>query len=196
MKVEGPTDAAPTDAALDAEIRHALAVDPSPAFQARVRARIAGERPERALRGLWAYCSLAAIGAVVSIVAFASWPAARTPRPAASTRLAAHASIGFAPPISSGAGTRPLFPAAEAARGDRRLSTAETGHLAAAESEVLLAPDETRALHALIAGVRDGRIDLRPVATAAPPPDVMDLAPIEPLAIPPIVIAPVEGVQP
>jgi hypothetical protein len=89
-----------------------------------------------------------------------------------------------------------LFPAAEAARGDRRLSTAETGHLAAAESEVLLAPDETRALHALIAGVRDGRIDLRPVATAAPPPDVMDLAPIEPLAIPPIVIAPVEGVQP
>jgi hypothetical protein len=196
MRAEEPIDAFSTDAALDAEIRRALAVDPSPAFQAGVRARIADGRPERALRGLWAYCGLAAIGAVALIAAVVSWPAPRTPQPAPPPTLSARASIGLAPPILPRTAARRLFPAAETTRGDRRLLPAEAGHPAAPEPEVLLAPDETRALRALIAGVRDGRIDLRPVAKAAPPPDVMDLAPIETLAIPPIVIAPVEGVHP
>jgi hypothetical protein len=63
------------------------------------------------------------------------------------------------------------------------------------EPEVLLAPDETRALRALIAGVRDGRIDLAPSLRASRP-AVMELEPIRKLVIAPITIAPIEGVHP
>jgi hypothetical protein len=62
------------------------------------------------------------------------------------------------------------------------------------EPEVLLEPGETRALRALIAGVREGHIDLTPVIEASTP-SVMELEPIRDLVIAPIVIAPVEGVR-
>lgn len=196
------SDAVPTDGALDAEIRAALAVEPSPAFHARVRARIADEGPVRGHRRLWTYSGLAAIGtigAIVVIAAFVPWSSPRAPRTAPHAMLAARASVGFAMPVPSRARSRLRSAKAFALHGADLHGVAQRGvapgGVAQRMPEVLLAPDETRALRALISGVRDGRIDLRAVAMAAPAPAVMELAPIETLAIPLIVIAPVEGVR-
>ena len=60
----------------------------------------------------------------------------------------------------------------------------------AAQSEILLDPTETRALRGLIAGVRDGRVDLSAVQQNAIPAP-MDLAPVTDIVTAPITIDPI-----
>ena len=67
------------------------------------------------------------------------------------------------------------------------------------EPEVLIDPAETRALRRLIAGTRDGSLDLS-AALRATTPTAMDLPPIDALAIAPLTIDPLtpsgeEGVR-
>jgi hypothetical protein len=64
-----PRDEGPlTDAALDRAIEQALAVDPSPAFVARVRHRVSSEKPLRRGRG-WFFAGLAACSTPVLLLA-------------------------------------------------------------------------------------------------------------------------------
>jgi hypothetical protein len=68
-------------------------------------------------------------------------------------------------------------------------------------SEILLDPAETRALRGLIAGVRDGRVDLS-AAQMSTTPAAMDLEPLADIVINPITIEPIappsgaEGARP
>jgi hypothetical protein len=59
------------------------------------------------------------------------------------------------------------------------------------EPEILIDAREVAALRALIRGAGNGLIDLRPVV-AATAPRVMELSPIDDVAIAPIVIVPLE----
>ena len=196
------------DDALDREVRGLLAIEPSPQFHARVGARIASESAAgSARRAVWLGAGLALAAAGIIIVAVVS--PRQAPRSAHGQQrpaLAARGSVGMAPAISADARrlhSTEASPSIEAfARGARsaeafarRSRSADAFARQQREPEILLAPDETRALRALLAGVRDGRIDLTPVSQATTP-DVMELEPIRNLVIAPIVIAPVEGVYP
>ncbi len=176
------------DAELDREIRALLAVDPSPQFRASVRMRIANEPAAVNRRRLW-WLSAAAIAAAAAVTAFMVVAPSRPVAP--SSTLTARSSVRLALPASPIA--RRL--ASDVVSPPRRTSLARPGRTRPSEPEILLAPDETRALRALIAGVREGRIDLTPVSQATTP-DVMELEPIRNLVIAPIVIMPVEGVFP
>ena len=177
-------DETPDDTALDREIRALLAVEPSPHFHASARRRIANASvsADRRRHPWWlgAVATAAVLTALV-VVAPSQRPA---PRPA----LAARRVAVFSPAIAQA--MRRMSP--EIAPASGRMSSAKRDLAQTFNPAILLAPDETRALRALIAGVREGRIDLTPVTRAATP-DVMDLEPIHNLAIAPIVIAPVEG---
>jgi hypothetical protein len=181
------------DAELDGEIRALLTVDPSPQFHASVRIRIANE-PAAINRRRLRWLGAAAMAAAAAVTAFMVVAPSRS-APAIST-LTARSSVHLALPESPRA--RRL--ASDVVSSDivspaRRTSVRRPRDAPPSEPEILLAPDETRALRALIAGVREGRIDLTPVSQATTP-DVMELEPIRNLVIPLIVIAPVEGVQP
>jgi len=86
------------DAALEREIERALAVDPSPEFLARVRARIADE-PAPASRGFgWLFAGVATVAAAATLVAVWLVSPARPPAPAP---LLASRSIGSAVVVPS-----------------------------------------------------------------------------------------------
>jgi hypothetical protein len=173
-----------TDAALDSEIRRALAVDPSPEFRARVRTRIASEPDPAARRLSWMLVAPAVVAvAVVAIVAVSRWPPASTQAPAP---LTARTFVGEAalvsPPRTSAQAFRPVL-----------AGRPRTAHVKR-EPEVLIAADEARALRALIAGVHEGRIVLTPELSAVPAtsePLSVDQIAIDPITITPI--APVTG---
>jgi hypothetical protein len=162
---------------------------------------------------VWLGAGLAALAAVIIAVAIvAPGRSLRTPQDVQQAALAARGSVGVASAISGRARSADALRSAKAfalqrprlAKAGALLSGSDDAFGLRSHSgetvvqrkpEVLLEPAETRALRALIAGVRDGRIDLAPVAHATTP-DVMELEPIHDLVIAPIVITPVEGVQP
>jgi hypothetical protein len=117
--------------------------------------------------------------------------------PPATPGAAAHATpvvSGFPPPLQSSS--------AELRRGQAEAQSAKAGsRTVTREAEVLLDPSETRALRALIAGLRDGRIDLA-AAQRSSSPAPMDLEPVTDIVIAPITIEPIappsgaEGARP
>ena len=184
-------DETPEEAALDREIQALLAVDPSPRFQASLRQRIADAQASP-VYGVWRLVTgAAAVAAFVVVWVVVSRPAPRTSSNTASTvvapTLTAREFIDIGLLMSP-----PPLPARVAvvarSRSPRRMRTQPA-------PDILIAPDERRALIALIVGVREGRVDLTPV-TQATTPSVMELEPIRNLVIAPIVITPVEGVHP
>lgn len=197
MKTEQFNDT-PADAALDGEIRALLAVDPSPQFHASVRTQIANEAVLRSHGAWWRAFGLAVLAAGVVLLALLARPAPRMSQSAMVPMLAARGSIGagplIAPPVRVDAAALIKTSAVSVSDVPRTAGDAPLRVKRTSEPEILIAPDERRALRALIAGVRDGSIDLTPVtrATAA---DVMELEPIRDLVIAPIVITPVEGVH-
>jgi hypothetical protein len=173
-----------TDAAVDREICRALAVDPSPEFLASVRTRIASEPEPVAWRLSWVLAAPAVVAVtVVAIVAVSRWPPASTHAPAPLTaRTFVGATALVSPPLTSAQAVRPVV-----------AGRPRTAHVTR-ESEVLIAADEARALRALIAGVREGRIVLTPELNAVPAtsePLSVDGIAIDPITITPI--APVTG---
>ena len=179
----------------DDDIRRALTVDPSPEFVARVRTQIANA-PVAADQRLGWRLAAAAMAAAAIVLAVVS----RAPRPTPSLpTLIAHGSVGMAIMVPPRPNVRLPLRAFRASGAGKPDAASVPVHVASqstrtADPEILLAPGETRALRALIAGVREGRIDLTPVITATTP-FVMELEPIRDLVIAPIVIAPVEGVR-
>jgi hypothetical protein len=160
---------------IDQQLQQALDVDPSPEFFARVRRRIADEPSPRSLFALWptAMIAVGAAAVVLAVLIIRSQPhtppAGGYPIILASRQLAAEA-----PAVAVRAPARRTT--ARSAPRARVVASTEA-------SEVLISTAESRAIRALIAGVRDGRIDPRSL-----PPDPQ---PPSDIIIPPIVVAPI-----
>ena len=194
------------DAALEREIERALAVDPSPEFLVRVRARIADERVP-ASRGFgWLFAGVATVAAAATLVlAVRMVFPARQPAPAP---LLASRSIGSAvvvpsvsPAIAGPAEAGHYVPkggrrddqSQNVVSGFSRTSVGASRTSTSPSPEPLFDAHETTALQRLIADVRDARVDLAPLLKEGP----MPLPSNQDLVIPPIVIEPLEagGIQ-
>jgi hypothetical protein len=147
-----------TDAALDREIESMLAVDPSPEFAARVRARV-GEGPVPVQ--WWRHWKPGVAAAVAVIAAFVMWPdrvqREEAPVPA---RLAIERTEPSVP-------VAPSSPAeAQVARPERSEPVRRRGAPRAAETAPAMAAvpvvseDDARAFDAFLAVVRDRNIRL------------------------------------
>jgi len=177
------------DAALERELERALAVDPSPEFLVRVRARIADE-PAPASRGFgWLFAGVATVAAAAALVLAVRMVSPARPPEAAP--LLTSKSIGFAvivPAVVPGTvGPASVYAAARLRRDE------QAGHdvpkVNARTAEPLFDARETTALQRLIADVRDARVDLTPLAKEGP----MPLPAMDPLVISPIVIEPLDS---
>jgi hypothetical protein len=172
------------DAALEREIERALAVDPSPEFLVRVRARIA-EEPAPASRGFgWLFAGVAATAVTAAVVAlFMLRPVQRVEPAIGLLRSRSLTSAVVVPTVSRGLDRAPRTTHLER----RPTNDAHrTTHLERQRSEPLFDARETTALQRLIANVRDARVDLTPLTKEGP----MPLPSMDPLEISPIVIEP------
>lgn len=164
-------------------IREALDVDPSPEFMARVRTRIATGPAPSPWRRSWTIAAAAAL-AVTVVIAFT------VSRPQRTTVSAPDVAQAFRPaqsaPEPRESTRRSETPVAQQrAQAQRRPRLSRPAQPDSREAEVLLDATETRALRNLIAGVRDGRVDLAAVHRSVP------LAPMEPAPVVDIDIAPI-----
>ncbi|HMJ83946.1 MAG TPA: hypothetical protein VK504_12295 [Vicinamibacterales bacterium] len=168
------------DAALEREIERALAVDPSPEFLVRVRARIADEAAP-ASRGFgWLFAGVATVAAAAALVLAVRMVSPA--RPPATAPLLASRSIGspiVVPAVSPAEAGHYVPKAQYIVSGVSRTAAART-------PEPLFDARETTALQRLIADVHDARVDLTPLAKEGP----MPLPAMDPLVISPIVIEP------
>ncbi|HEY7285934.1 MAG TPA: hypothetical protein VH497_10850 [Vicinamibacterales bacterium] len=173
-----------SDAAIDHELRELLAVDPSADFPARVRGRIADDAPMRT--AWWSSrvpAMIAAAAAVMIAIVFARTLPERSPEEAG--RSAQSVALLDARPLPPLLLFEPLLAHSSAkASGERSESPSN-------EPEILIDAREAAALRALMRRASDGRIDLRP-ALAASAPRIMELSPIDDIAVAPIVIDPLE----
>ena len=190
---------------IDDEIREALDVDPSPEFLALVRTRIATEPAHSSWRWSWTIAAAGALAAAVT-VAIALTPRVKTiVEPVTQTATAGPRGPALhqatAGPSPSGRRPGPFGPGESIASGVAGPKGPALREASTASPEILLDPAETRALRQLIAGARDGRVDLeaaRQAASRAP----IDLDPIAEIIIAPITIEPIaplsgaEGVRP
>jgi hypothetical protein len=187
------------DAALEREIERALAVDPSPEFLVRVRARIADE-PVPASRGFgWLFAGVATVAAAAALVLAVRMVSPA--RPPATPALLASKSIGSAvvvpAVVPSTPGSASAYAATQRRQGEKAGHYVPKASPAATRTQPLFDGRETTALQRLIADVRDARVDLTPLAKEGP----MPLPALDPLVISPIVIEPltpggVEGERP
>jgi hypothetical protein len=185
------------DTAIVREIQAALAVDPSPEFIARVRTRIAAEPVTSGFwtRRPWATVLAAVAAGVIAFAVVMSRPRDLAPVGSSARDIELESSLA---PVVSGF-SRTVDGTAEAGHSGSG-SRARKVATVRAEPEILLDPAETRALRRLIAGTRDGSLDLS-AALRATTPTAMDLPPIDLIAIAPLTIDPLtpsgeEGVRP
>jgi hypothetical protein len=147
-------DAEP-DLAIEREIEAALAVDPSPEFVARVRARIVNEpAPASWWQLRWPIVATAAAAAAVVMAVALSW------QPAVPEGIAAR---GGADVVLTTPTVEPATPQvgeqriARAPR-PRRANPIESPSSGVREPEVLVSHDEQRGLELLLTAVREGRL--------------------------------------
>ena len=199
-----------TDTAIDREVQAALAVDPSPEFLARVRTRIATEPAGDASWLSWKVVAAGALAVAILMAVVVSRPEGT---PTAVSQASRAEDVRLPPSAAVEPPRRAETPEARtrAWRADqpppRLRRSAEASAKAEApearrrpEPEILLDPAETRALRRLIAGTRDGSLDLSAALRAATP-TAMDLPPIDAIVIAPLTIDPLtpsgeEGVRP
>jgi len=183
------------DAALDREIERALAVNPSPEFLVRVRARVADE-PAPASRGFgWLLAGMAATAvaaAVVGVVMLRPEPRVDPAVGLLTSRSLTSAVI--VPTVSRGLDREPRTTHREPRTSN---DAPRTTNRERPPLTPLFDARETMALQRLIADVRDARVDLAPLAKEGP----MPLPAMDPLVISPIVIEPltpggIEGERP
>ena len=182
-----------TDTAIDREVQAALAVDPSPEFLARVRTRIATEPAGDASWLSWKVVAAGALAVAILMAVVVSRPEGT---PTAVSQASRAEDVRLAPPAAVEPPRRAETP--EARTRAWRAEAPEARRRP--EPEILLDPAETRALRRLIAGTRDGSLDLSASLRAATP-TAMDLPPIDAIVIAPLTIDPLtpsgeEGVRP
>jgi hypothetical protein len=150
-RVEG----AEADSAIEREIEAALAVDPSPEFVAKVRARIASE-PTRAswwhLR--WPMVATAAAAAGVVMAVAWSWQPGVPERIAVGRGTDVVLTAATAEPATPQVSAEKIANATRSRRGGA-IGTPPSG---SREPEVLISRDEQRGLELLLTAVRDGRL--------------------------------------
>jgi hypothetical protein len=178
---------------IDEEIRGALDVDPSPEFLARVRTRLATEPAPSAWRWSWTIVAAGALAAA-AIMAIVLTPAREKATPATQTAEAGPKgpALRETEPARSPAVRKPGPSLLE-----RRPRPSGPGEaIASRQPEILLDAAETRALRALIAGVRDGRVDITAAQNSRAPAPT-DLEPITDIVIAPLSIEPLapQGAQ-
>jgi hypothetical protein len=189
--------AAMSDVDVDRELAQALAVDPSPGFTARVRARIPSEPAPRFVFAPWRVAAIATAAGAVALAVVIVNRANQSELAVAIAPLVARTTVGAStlPYATSGSSRSYVgsgFSRAAAAgppKGGRPVQILL--------DQVLLDPRETAALRALLAGVRDNRVDLTPLLQPGTP-TAMDLPPVDDLVIAPIAIellAPDTGAQ-
>lgn len=166
---------------LDAELRAALDVDPSPEFLARVRTRIAAEPASSRWRLAW--LMVPAVATSLAALALALFPLREVVPPAAPmapTRAVAPSRVA---PLAAS-------PAARSRVGPRRTrQPARTIEAARAFPEVVISEDEQRAFEALLAASRRGMLPVRVLSETGGeeslpplPLDIEDLV-VEPLQL-------------
>jgi len=188
-----------SDAELDRAIRDELAVDPSPAFLARVRAQVANQpEPWRMPFAAWV-AGCAAVAAAVIVLFVGHRPDRVTSRVESS--LAAR-QIGSQTSSLPGAAPNRVAESFAVRRQPARPIAAPDAAAGPRAAEPflprpLIDARESQALRALIFGVRTGSIDLSPTLKppAVEPTEPQPIADIEiaPIAIDPI--APFDGAQ-
>jgi hypothetical protein len=176
------------DATLERELERALAVDPSPAFVARVRMQIAEEPLPSPRRFGWRFAATAGMAAAASAAAlFVALRPGQRVEPAVA-RLSARP---LAAPLSAFVPTSPRLGHERRTTNVER-PTANDAHRTTNDErlwqEPLFDTRETIALQRLIAGVREARVDLTPLTNGAP----MPLPSLDDLVIPPIAIQPLD----
>ena len=179
------------DASFDREIESLLAVEPSPEFVARVRARVA-EEPEP--RRWWTSWTLAVAGAVaVVILAVTAWPS-REPAASVTTAIPPPRISEIVEPVTPPIANLP--PATSQAV--RRETPTPIAYAVTTSGDrvididlpaVVLAENEVRTFATLVASIRQRRFDV--AVPAAPdldaPIEIKELPPVEPIEIEPIV---------
>jgi hypothetical protein len=192
------------DAGLERDIERALAVDPSPEFVARVRARIAEEPARSSRRFGWLFAGVAATAvATASAIAIFVLSPARPISPPNAPHLASRSitSSIVVPDVGPTAGPAKAgyYVRTATGRGDsnRYVVSGFSRTDTTADSEPLFDPRETMALQRLIAGVREARVNLAPLLKEPPmaPQPLEDLV-IAPITIEPLVPGGVEGERP
>ncbi len=168
---------------LDAELQRGVAIDPSPAFAPGVRAGI--DRASSAgYRLAWLAAPLA-VGAAIAIAVLVGAPGDRPAAPATPPKPApAPASSTVARATPDPTATVPAVPVAEGAATDRRRRSRAIPR--PAEPEIIVPPDQARALARYMALVRRGTIDaavlMQPPAELQAPADLV----VDPLTVAPI----------
>ena len=178
------------DASLDREIERLFTIEPSPAFVARVRTRIA-EEPRPSARSFgWLFTGVAAAAVAASVAALVVLHPDRRIEPASHvlvSRLLISPVVVSTPNLERrSSNLEPRTPNLEP----------RTSNLERPDSSPLFDPRETMALQRLIAGVRYARIDLTPLLQEAPMPPPVDELVIPPLTIEPLAPSGVEGERP
>jgi hypothetical protein len=176
------------DASFEREIESLLALEPSPEFVARVRARVGHEPEPGRWRTSWMFAVAGAVAVVIVVVI--AWPSgepapaietqAQGPRVAvASETVTPQPSLPATQPVASQTATPRVV--AAAASPDRAIDIDLP--------EVVIAENEVRTFASLVASLRQSRFDAAvPVVPDADEPlEIKELPPVDPLEIEPIV---------
>jgi len=184
-----PTDAL-TDSAIEREIETMLAVEPSPDFLARVRARVADEPAPGTWRFEWQFAAAAA-AIIATAAVWQSLEPARSIEGSADAPLVAE---GAAPPIVSSPTERvapPVRPIEPVRRGPEVRPTRQ----ATAEPEMrdpvaVIAPEDRKGFELLLSSIRQPEVVLVLNEDTTGPPALaasnIEIAPIDIAPVPPV----------
>jgi hypothetical protein len=168
--------------ALDRQIQEALAVDPSPEFQARVRIRLADEAPGYGAGTGWLLSAVTGVAVAVVLAVFISSPDEVSPRPDSVVAPGAAGSVTSVEPASPPAIQQPTAERARVRRVTRRTATETT-------QRVLVPPAEREAFRRFLQAVTE-----HPLIYAVVP-DAREDAPLSvpEITIEPILIEPIDA---
>lgn len=187
--MDGHTHGPLSDEALEREIEAALAVDPSPEFLARVRARVAAEDLDGGWNWRWAWAGAAVVAIAAVVLGFSIERA--TPVDTENQHLVA--APRTLPPLSVSEGPSPIVRDAPAPVPVARRTRPLRPSARVTKPEVLISTDEAGALQRLFDALNKRRIEasvLPDLDTAARP-----LAPIDQIVLEPITLGPIAGLD-
>jgi len=179
--------------ALDREIAAALAVEPSPEFRARVRARVATDEIHVAWwrSPTWAGFSIAMV--MVGIIA--GWIGWNRPAVVDAPRVSTGTAVETTPTPIAGGSAPPVvrLERLDARQTARRESPVAPRRAQASRREVIVSPDDASALRHLVTAIATRQLDasdIPPLGTESAP-----LPPIDEIVLEPIKLSPITGLE-
>lgn len=181
-----------SDQTLDRQIAAALAVEPSPEFRARVRARVATDKVHVAWwrSPTWAGFSIAMVTVGV-IAGWIGWNRAVVDAP----RASAGTTVETTPALVAGDSAPPVVRVErlDARQTARRESPVAPRRALASRREVIVSPDDASALRHLVTAIATRQLDagdIPPLRTESVP-----LPPIDEIVLEPIKLSPIAGLE-